>query len=206
MATLGDFDIVTDPCRLSFPELFEPKPRFKDSPRMTYQATLILPPSFDLAPLRAMVQKAHASEWKGVMLPAKRTKENMATHGNPIRKAEEKANEGVLPKGYEAGGHFISVHGNDKPYVVDERANVVLDKTKFYSGCWARFHLQAFVWENSRKWGVSFGLCGVQFVKDDARLGGSRGANPDAFKPIDGAAPAAAAGGTAKSDQDSLFG
>lgn len=206
MATLGDFDIVTDPCRLSFPELFEPKPRFQGEGRLTYQATLLLPPSFDLAPLRALVQKASQAEWKKVMPPAKRTKDNASPYVNPIRKAEEKERDGRLMAGFEVGGHFISAHGNDKPYLVDERANVVIDKTKFYSGCWCRFHLQAYPWEKSGRWGVNLGLCGVQFVKDDARLGGSRGANPDAFKPIDGAAPAAASGGATKSDQDSLFG
>lgn len=198
----AELQVVTKPAILSYPSLFKARPKHPKTPNvLTYQAAIVLPPSFDLGPIKAAMAAAKTKmDRKGVIAPARRITENMDPKGNPLHKAEEKTKVGedgkpFLPKGYEPGGHFITVHKrveDGRPTLVDERVQPVIDEAKFYAGCWCAFHIGAFVWENEGKWGVSFGLNGVQFVKDGERLGG----RPDIssqFAPIAGAMPPAAA-------------
>jgi hypothetical protein len=193
-------EIITEPVQIAFPALFEPKSRYKDSPRLTFQATLILPPSYDLAPLRKCMQAAAAEKW-GAKLPSK---ERMAAWGNPLRKCEEKGDDnGELPKGFLPGGHFIAVHSDYQPPVVDQATRPVKDKNMVYPGMFCRFHLNAFAWENGGRWGISFGLNGVQLVRDGERLDGRRPAT-DLFQPIEGIEPATTGG--APVDEAGLFG
>jgi hypothetical protein len=199
----------TKPAILSYPALFKPKPKHTKTPNvLTYQATIIFPPDYDLAPIRACMERTKQKmERKGVMNPGRRIKETMSEHGNPLHKSEDRAKADdngklVLPRGYLPGGHYITLHATERPTLVDERVQPVIDEAKFYAGCYCVFHIGCFVWENSGKWGLSFGLNGVQFARDGERLGG----RPDVtsqFAPLEGETPPAAAG--AVSDQDGLF-
>lgn len=207
MAASNEFNVITKPCVLSYPSLFKPRPKHQKTPNvLTYQATIILPPSYDLTPIRQAMELTRTKmERKGVMAPGRRVKETMSDRGNPLHKAEDRIQvddngNKSLPKGLEAGGHYITLHATDRPTLVDERVQPVIDESKFYAGCFCIFHIGCFVWENSGKWGLSFGLNGVQFVQDGPRLGG----RPDVtsqFAPIAGDLPPAGA----TSDQNSLF-
>lgn len=214
MATsFKDFQIVTpQPVRLSFPSLFKTRPKHPKTPNvLTYQATLILPPGYDVKPIVDLMQKTRTQmERKGVMSPARRLKENMSGNGNPLHKCEDKVkvnDDGTksLPKGFEAGGHYITMHRNadfGPPTLVDRQRQPVIDEAVFYAGCWVNAHIDCFVWDNEGKWGMSFSFNGFQFVKDGDRLGG-RPDVTDQFAPLEGAAPLAA-GGTV-SDATNLF-
>lgn len=145
--------------RLAFPAVFKPRPKSKDQPdKLTYQATLLLPPSFDLAPLKAAAQAAVVAKFDKVV----RCK-------NPIRPAEDK--EGMA--GFEPGWHFISAWSNQRPAVVDRRAVPITDESVIYPGVWVNCHVSAFAWDHPTGGkGVSFNLDALQFVKDDERLDG----------------------------------
>lgn len=209
MTDWKQFEVVTTPALLSFPALFKPRPKHTSTPNvLSYQATIIFPASFDVTPLKNAINTARTKmERKGVMAPAKRIKENMSTspNGYPLRKSEDRisvSDDGTkrLPPGFEPGGHFISTHSKNRPTLVDERVQAVIDEAKFYAGCWCIFHLGAFVWEANSRWGVSFGLNGVQFVKDGERLSGRPDITGD-FAPIGGGAvdgKSAAAGGASE--------
>lgn len=199
-------EVTTKPVRVSYPNLDKPKPK-NDKPGATpfYSAMLLLPPSYDLAPFRAAMQAAVKEEF-GDKVPSK---EKMAPYGNPIRKVDEKRDDetGKLPIGMEEGGHFLSVSNRQRVAVAGRDASMVVDPEKIkdliYGGCWCNFHLRAFAWSYEGKWGVSFSLEAVQFVRDDEPFG--RKITTETFAPISGDAPAAAAGDAA-SDQDALFG
>lgn len=194
-------EVTTKPVRLSYPHLFEPKAK-SEGGAPVYQAQLLLPPSFDIAPLRAAMAAAVKDKFGDKTPP----KERMAPYGNPLRKMEEKqdAETGEFPKGWEAGGHFLGVANKYQPTVVDRKAQVIKDPNLVYPGCWVQVHLNAYAWDFKGKWGVSFSLEAVQFVRDDERFDGRRPAT-DIFKPLEGETPPAAAG-EATSDQDALFG
>lgn len=195
-------EVLTKPVRLSYTEsLFKPRPKTEGG-EPVYSVQLLIPPGFDLAPLRAAMAAAVKDKF-GDKAP---NKDKMAPYGNPLRKQEEKqdSDSGEFPPGMQAGGHFISASNKYQPIVVDRLAKAIKEPGVIYSGCWGSAHLNAYAWEFKGKWGVSFSLEGVQFVRDDDALDGRRPAQ-NQFAPIEGESPAAA-GADGKSDQDALFG
>ena len=173
--TLSAMDVVTPPVRLSFPALFEPRPRAPGADRMTYQATLLIPPEVDLRIFTSAIKAAMLDKWGGkiTQLPADK---------NPIKDCADKADL----TGYEAGWHFINAHSGYKPQVVDRNRQEVIDTDAIYPGCWCRFHLRAFAYDHKVGGkGVSFSLEAVMFVRDDDRFDGRRKAS-DIFDPLEG--------------------
>lgn len=163
--------IVTQPVRLAFPALFEPKPVAKGNPVLKYQAALLLPPTFDLKPLYECVKAAMMERWGKL--------EKVPTRNNPIKPCDEKELDG-----YEPGWHFINVKSNFAPLVVDQRRQEIIDPERIFAGCWVRAAMNAYAWEHQQGGrGVSFGLNAIQLVRTDTRLDGRKGAT-DMFEEI----------------------
>jgi hypothetical protein len=212
-------EIVTPLCRLSYPKLFEKAPimqptKDNPNPKTAYSCTILVPAGTDMKPFKAAVVAALQEKWPqgfkqadGTVLPHPPIAKRSPNGGNPLRPMEEFVNEeGGFPAGHEAGGYVIRTKSDYQPVIVNKAAQPVIDKDAAYAGVWCHFHLNAYAWEFQGKWGVSFGLNGVQIVKDGDRLDSRRAAS-DMFAPLEGAAPPAAAGaGAGKSDQDALFG
>lgn len=194
---LSDREVVTEPCRLAFPSLFEPKPRFKGSDRETYQAVVLLPPEVDKKPFVNAIKAAMLDKW-GKLLQLRSDK-------NPLRECGEKS----TIDGYEEGWHYINTHSGYAPGLVDQKRQEVIDREKFYAGCWCRFHLTAYAWEHPTGGkGVSFSLNAVQFVKDDDRLDGRKKAADvfDAIEVEDGDAELFADRSEDSDDVSAIFG
>jgi len=173
MTELSDHEIVTEPCRLSYPALFEPKPVSKTTPNeLKYQAAILIPKSVSLKPFVDCIKAAMQGKFgKEIKLPAR---------SNPIKNCNEKE-----LAGYEEGWHYINSKSGYPPSVVDQKLQDVIDPTRIYAGCWCRFHLQAFAWDHPVGGkGVSFSLNAVQLVRDDDRLDG-RVSSSDAFEAIE---------------------
>jgi hypothetical protein len=184
MVELHPTEIVTEPVRLAFPALFAPKPVMKGSTDLKYQAALLIPPSVDLAPFVNAVKAAMDDQWgKAIKLSGR---------GNPINSCDEKE-----LNGYEDGWRFINVKSKYQPSVVDQKRMPILDpgigdledaireaENRIYAGCWCRFHISAYAWDNQFGKGVSFSLNAVQLVREDTRLDGKRSAK-DVFDAID---------------------
>lgn len=178
-----DTVLVTPPCRLAFPSLFKPSPRFRGSDRETYQATVLIPPDMDLAPFHRALVAAMTEKWGQVFA--------LAGNGNPIRDAATKAQY----QGYDAGWRFINANSGYAPAVVDQEVQPITDESVVYPGCWCRFFLSAYGWDHaSGGKGVSFSLEGVQFVADGepfaSRADASSMFNPVAVPPGSTAAAA----------------
>jgi hypothetical protein len=169
---LSDVEIVTEPCRISFPALFEPKPVAKNNPDLKYQAAVLIPPDVDLAPFYAVVKAAMIAKFgKVIKLPAK---------SNPIHSCDDKDLDG-----YDEGWHFVNVKSGYQPSVVDQKRQEVIDASRVYAGCWCRFHLSAYAWDHPQGGrGVSFSLNAVQLVREGERLDGRR-AVKDVFDAVD---------------------
>jgi len=98
---------------------------------------------------------------------------------SPLRDGAEK--EGT--PGYE-GKVFLTARSSDKPEVVDEDAEPIIDPMDFYSGCEARMLLWLFPYEKAGNRGVGAILNGVQKLGDGERISGRRPAR-DAFREDD---------------------
>lgn len=164
--------LVTPECRLSFPSLFTPKPRARGSEKLTYQATLLLPPGFDKAPFAAAVKAAMMKKWNKIVA--------LGVGKNPLRDAAEKDYAG-----YEPGWVYISTNSDRKPSVVDRSNQPVTDPERAYPGMWVRAYLDCFAWDHPTGGkGVSFGLLGIQLLRDGERLDGRRPA-ADVFEALE---------------------
>ena len=206
-------EVTTKPVRLSYTkDLFEARAQDPKKPEdKKYSVQLLLPPDFDLTPIRTAIKAAMTEKFgdkAAAMLAATKdpAKNKMAPWGNPIRKMEEKqdAETGEFEPGMMAGGHFISAKNKYQPTVVDRQAKRITDPEQIPPGSWGHVHLNAYAWLNNGLWGVSLSLEAVQFVRADERLDGRKAAT-DMFRPLEGETPPAAAG-EATSDQDALFG
>ncbi len=174
MAEKQATEIVTPPCRLSFPSLFEPSPVMKGETKVKFQATLILPPDVSIKPFQDCVKAAMLEKF-GELIP-------LRGRSNPMKSCET-----VDYDGYEdASAYFIRSSSGEAypPTVVDEKRQEIIDAARVYAGCWCRFHLVAYGWSHTSGKGVSFSLNAVQFVKDGARLDGRRPAK-DVFDEIE---------------------
>lgn len=105
---------------------------------------------------------------------------------NPFRDQKEKIKDGKLPEGCVAGAMFIRFKTEKRPGVVDQSKVEILDESKFYAGCLARAHVNAFAFQKGTNVGVSFGLNHLQLVDKGEPLGG-RPSVESAFTAIEGA-------------------
>lgn len=163
---------TTPEVRLSFPALFKPKPKAQGSTDLTYQATLLLPPTCDLKPFISAMQAAMLAKWQRVRTDLR----------NPIRDASEKPYAG-----YEKGWKFIAAQNAAPVPVVDRSRLPITDPNKVYAGCWIHACLNAWAYDNKFGKGVSFELKAVQFLRDGDRLDGrSKPVSPDeAFEALE---------------------
>ena len=188
-------DIVTPPCRLSFPSLFEKSATFRGSDDKKYQASLLLPPEVDLKPFYACMEAAMLAKFgKPIKLPASK---------NPVKNCDEKDLDG-----YDEGWHYINCKSGYQPNVLDQKRQEILDPERIFAGCWVRMHLSAFAWDHPTGGrGISFSLNSVQLVREGERLDGRRG-GADVFEDIEveEMPTDTGAGQAAGGDAEGLFG
>lgn len=160
--------VRTEPVRLAFVSVFEKKPRARGSDKMSYQATLLIPPTCKQT--IADVQEA----MKAAMLKKFNKVVPLKERGQPVKKCED-----FEYAGYEKGWLAIGTNSDRQPAIVDRQRVPVTNKDLVYSGVWAHVIIDCFAWDHPTGGkGCSFDLRAIQLVKDDERLDG-RG------KPID---------------------
>jgi hypothetical protein len=142
---------------LSFPQLFQPRPRAEGA-EPVYSAAIIFNPAQQKTPQFKALQD-------GCILAAREKwgdKLDMKSVKMPFRDAGEKDYEG-----YEPGHVFINPWSKNKPGIVNAQRQDVLLPGDVWAGQLVRFNVTPFAWLNSGKKGVSFGLNHVQLVKID---------------------------------------
>lgn len=165
--------LITAPVRIAFPHLFTPKAKSDEKPdQLVYQCVLLLPPDTDLGPYNAAIQAAIKETW-GKEPPRWRS---------PLLEA---ANKSHLD-GYEDGWWYINLQSKRRPGVVDRMGIPIGDPEAVYGGQWVKAFINAFAWDNKTGGkGVSFGLNGIQVVKDgDRRFGAGQVDVTKVFKPL----------------------
>lgn len=173
--------VTTPKFRVSFPNVF--KPRLNElSGKEEFSVVALFPKGADLSALKAAAQEVVIKKWgpdkakwpKKLRLPFRDQAEKAKTNDD---------GKEVLPPGHEAGAIFLNLKSQQRPGVVDQNVQMIMDETQFYSGCWARASINAFTYDQKGNVGVSFGLMHLQKVADGEPLGG-RVRVEDAFQPI----------------------
>ena len=89
----------------------------------------------------------------------------------PLRDGdEERADEA---EEYE-GMYFLNANSNQKPGVVDENCNEILDSTEVYSGCYGRVSINFYPYNFNGSKGIAVGFNNVQKLADGEPLGAAR--------------------------------
>jgi hypothetical protein len=78
-----------------------------------------------------------------------------------------------------AGHYFFNANSNEKPGVVDQDVNPIIDKDEFYSGCYGRASITMYPYDASGSKGIAFGLNNVQKLEDGEKFGGATSAAAD---------------------------
>lgn len=173
---------ITPEARLSYPNLFAPR-AVKKGDKEKYSCTLIFPKQTDLAQAKAAcfaaAEKFFGADWR------KKVQEGKLKLQFPFRRGDEP--DYLEKPGYGPETIFIRASAEQRPGVVDQAVQPILDSTRIYPGCFVRASLRAFGYDNTGNKGVSFGLNNIQFLRDGESLGGMSRAQDD-FTPVAGAA------------------
>lgn len=188
--------------RVSFASVFEPRKNDLNG-KMEYGLVALFAPGADLSALKAAAAKvitdkfgSDQSKWPtGLRSPFRDQGEKVRKDANgvPLQGPDGKP---LLQDGHVAGAVFMNLKSNQKPGLVDQNVQDIIESHKFYSGCYARATVRPFYYDNKGNRGVSFGLQNIQKVRDGEPMGGRSTPSQD-FKPIEGAANEAAATGGA---------
>lgn len=179
--------VTTPPVRVSYPTIFTPR-AMEQGQTPKYSIVLMFDKSNKdhMASLKELYLEAEAAfkaKWPD---PAKAPRIPLRGHDkSPFKDGDTACNNQGVPlseKNEEYAGHFIvRAASTSKPAVVDRSMQEVLDTQAVYGGCWCKVNLNPYAYDTSGNKGITFGLNGVQFWKDDDSFGGGRPAVTDMF-------------------------
>lgn len=152
--------------RLSFADLFEPRP-FKPGDIPKFKGTFLIKKGSANHKLveAAMIEAVEAK------FPGKAKTIIPQIKGNPNKCCFQDGDTKAYT-GYQ--GHMaLTANSKSRPTLIDrEKVQLVAADGKPYSGCYVNVHVDFFAYNNTGI-GVSASLKGVQFVKDGEAFGGS---------------------------------
>lgn len=157
--------IRTCPVKLSFPHVFVPQKSMDPSKPPRFSVTWLFPLGADISLLRE-AEKACLEEHYAADIAAKR---RIPLHKSVIRDQGEKTFAG-----YEPGAMFFASTAaeNSPPHVCDKAGQRITDPSRAYPGVWA-FGIVSVFWRSVKENpGVSFGLEGVQIIRDGTPFSG----------------------------------
>jgi len=173
-------NIVTPKFRVSFPKVFKPEVN-NLSGKSEYSVVALFEKDTDLSALKAAAQQAVIEKWGP---DASKHPKNLRS---PFRDQAERAKEidgkRSLPAGHVEGAVFMNLKSVQKPGVVDEQVQPILDESLFYAGCWARASVSVYAYDNKGNRGVGIGLTNIQKVADGEPFSG-RPTAESSFSPV----------------------
>lgn len=173
----NDVTCTTPTFRASYPYVFEARKNELNG-KDEFSLVALFGKGIDITPLRAAANAAVIKKWG----PDKaKWPQNLKS---PFREHKEKMKEGKYPDGYEDGGIFITFKAQDRPTIVDQAMQEVIEPRKVYAGVYLRASVAAYAYDNKGNRGVAFGLNHLQIVKDGDPISG-RPSVTQAFEAID---------------------
>jgi hypothetical protein len=173
-------NINTPKFRVSYPNVFKAKKNDLNG-KDEFSVVALFKKGEDLTALKTAAQKAIVDKWGP-------DKAKWPTNlRSPFRDQGERAKEvdgkRVLPAGHEEGAIFLNLKSAQRPGVVDQNVQDILDESQFYAGCYARASVNAYAYDQKGNRGVSFGLGNIQKVAEGEPLGNRAKPEQD-FAPI----------------------
>ena len=166
--------VVTGKVRLSYVHVFEPYTSDPEENDPKYSVTILIPKK-DKATLRKIEAAIEAAKVEG-----KTKKWDGKIPSNLKTTLHDGDEDADLERNPEYAGHmYMALSAKQRPGVVDEDLNPIMDTTAVYSGCYGRVSMGAFPYNTKGNKGVSFGLNNVQFLEDGEPLGGRTRAEDD---------------------------
>ena len=181
--------VTTPEARLSYPALFEPKGFQNSDADLRYQCELIFDSDADMSKLKLACATALCDQFPD--------SNNRPKVKLPILSGDEvnqkRISEGREPKPEIEGKWLIRARSKQKPAVVDENVQPVIQPDKVYAGCRVYASVTAYWFDMGANRGLSFALNGIQFVRDDEPFGQQFDVN-EAFGPLQTTSAATAGG------------
>lgn len=153
--------VVTGEVRLSYVNLFEPRAIVEGGP-LKYGLSILIDKN-DKAQVK-QIQDAIDKLIKDEQGILKGTK-GLTT---PLRDGDEEKDNAE----YE-GMMFMNVNTKDKPVVVDENRQDIINPREIYSGCFGRVSMNLFAYNQAGNKGIAVALNSVQKLSDGEALGGT---------------------------------
>jgi hypothetical protein len=185
---------ITPEGRLSYLNVFKPRKRQagEEGKPDVYDGMIIMETPKKMSPmdlaryqkLKELCEKTRAEKWPKLTSAIQgpfRTTEGLNSklfHSKPLDADKNPEYEGKLILKAVSYGRQPQLIGPDK--------EEIMEQSDLYSGCYGRFWVVAFAYENSGNKGISFSLQGVMKTKEGIPLGGSAGKALDAFAEIEG--------------------
>lgn len=173
--------ILTPAFRVAYPSVFRPK-RNELSGKDEYSVVALFSKGEDLSKL---IAAAEAALFKTFGADKKKWPTNRRSpfrdQGDRVKTNDD--GKEVLPQGYEHNAIYINLKSKQRPGIVDQSVQDIIDEADFYAGCWARAEVNAYAYDMAGNRGVSFGLGNIQKLKDDDHFG-NRTKPQDCFSPV----------------------
>jgi len=173
--------MLTPVFRVSYPNVFKPKLN-KMNNKLEYSVEALFDKKADLSGMKKMAQEALIEKFGP---DQKKWPKNLRSpFKDQVLKTKEIDGKEVLADIYTPGAVFMSLKSNQKPGVVNQNTEDIIDETEFYAGCFARAYVTCYAYLQAGNAGVNFGLQHVQKVKEGDPLG-SRIKVEDAFAHVE---------------------
>jgi len=171
-------NVHTPKFRVSYPKVFKPELN-KLSGKTEYSVVALFKKGQDLSVLKKAAEEVLIEK-----LGADKTKwpKNLKS---PFRDQTDREKDGVLPAGHEAGAIFMNIKSQQKPGVVNEDVQPIMDEADFYAGCYAHATTRPYYYDQAGNRGIAFGLQNIQKLSDGEPLGGGRTSATSEFTPVE---------------------
>lgn len=156
--------------RFSFVRVFEAEDRM-NSGRPAYSVTLLIPKN-DKGNIKKVKAAILAMQKEYLDNNPKLNDKLPKGKWNPIHDGDEEDRDG-----YE-GCYYIRcsrLESKGRPVVIDRYKQPITSKEEIYSGCWGVASIDCFLYDANGNKGITFGLNGLQKVREDESLGGGGG-------------------------------
>lgn len=154
--------MTTGKVRLSYANLFEAKSVNNSDPK--FSVSLIIPKKDKAtiakieAAIKEAIEEGKSKKFGGVIPKKLKT---------PLRDGDEERDDEAY-----ANSFFINANSNQRPIIVDEDKNEIIDKEEVYSGCYAKAIITFYPYDFNGTKGIGCGIQAVMKVADGDRLGG----------------------------------
>lgn len=165
---------VIVPGRLSYANVWEPQSINGSEPK--YSVSVIIPKS-DKATIQKIQQAVEQAKQEAISKFGGKIPANLKL---PLRDGDiDRADDEAY-----ANSYFINCNSKQKPQVVDQQVQPILDQAEVYSGCYGRVSVTFYAFNSNGNRGVAAGLGNIQKLKDGEPLGGRVRAE-DEFDTVD---------------------